>query len=99
MREVWQFTKYINPDNRKNDGRQKDGRISAGSWEDGEEEKYEDRGNCERGMGNPIVERSVQDISKRTRAFEAEGVHNRLALIVNGYKNDPGETEKKDQAV
>jgi hypothetical protein len=99
VREICQRAKYINPHNRGNDGAQEDVGIPAEFWQDGEEDEQEDRGNHERGIGNPIVEYSIQDMSKRTRALKMKGVHNRLAIIIYGYKKNPGKAKSKNESV
>jgi hypothetical protein len=50
-------------------------------------------------MGDPIMQNSIQDVSKRTGALGMKGVHEVLAFIIDSQKEDPGETQKKDETI
>jgi hypothetical protein len=50
-------------------------------------------------MGDPIMEYPVYNIPKGTRAFGVGGVHDRLPIIIEYYKQNPGEAEKNGESI
>ncbi len=42
---------------------------------------------------------AIYNIPKGARTFSMMGIHDRLALIVYGSKNEPGEAEEKDETI
>jgi len=50
-------------------------------------------------MRDPIMEYSVKDIAKGARTLGVKWVHQVLAFIIDDQKDNPGEAEKKDEAI